>query len=894
MTASPPDLPSKPVRRSILERVSVVWLIPITALLIALGVAWTSYADRGPLLVIAFESASGVKANETDLRYRDISVGLVEKIAFSDTLEKVEVTVRVEKDIAEFVDADASFWVVRPEVTTQGVTGLDTVLSGVFIEGLWDTVPAGFVAFHEGLEDAPLLGVGESGLEIELRATSETILAENSPILYKGIKVGRTGKPRLVGDGTEAIADAIIFSPHDKLISSATRFWDVSGFSFNFGAGGADIDFASLASLISGGVTFDTIVSGGQPVGTKTTFEVYGDEATARASVFSDSSGPPLELAVVFAENVSGLVADAPVELSGVRVGSVTALQGIVDEDRFGDSRVRLLTTLEIRPERLGLGDAATPDEALEYLSDQVDKGLRARLSTASILTGGLKIELLRLGDPSTAVIARTAEGLPILPSGPSNIKDVAATAEGILQRVNELPIEEMIANVNAFLDSAATFMGNEDLQRAPEEIVGLVEEARGIIGSEEIQAVPENLNKLIASLQDATEDLSSMLAELQEAEAVERLLTAVDAAGAAAGEVAPVLEGVPDLIAKIDALADKANALPIEDLVAQANELAASAQSLLSSETTQALPESISGLLDTLNTATADLDTVLKQITEADTVTRLTEAIEAASKAAGDVGGAVEGVPALVEKIDALAAKIGDLPVEDLVSETTEVMASAQDLLAAESTKALPDNLNAALADLQKIVAEITENDGVGRLLASIDAAGEAAAKAGASFEGVPGLVDQISAVAKKADELPLDELVDELTAVLDSADAILSTDGAKELPESLSGALEQLDQVLTELREGGTVQNVNSTLASAANAADRVAAASDDLPALVDRLNRLINQASGTLASYDGKSEINRDVRAAMRQVQRAAEAVAGLARALERRPNAIILGR
>ncbi len=214
----PPDIPVKPLRRSIWERISVVWLIPVAAFLIALGVAWQSYSDRGPQIIITFDGASGVKAGETVLRYRDVNVGLVEKVSFSASLEKVDVTVRLDKDIAPYVDGDAQFWVVRPEVTTQGVTGLDTVLSGVFIEGYWNTTPGGLVVTHEGREDAPLLRVGETGTRITLRVVGDAVMSENTPIVYKGITVGRTGKPRLNRAGTEAVSEAVIYTPHDALI----------------------------------------------------------------------------------------------------------------------------------------------------------------------------------------------------------------------------------------------------------------------------------------------------------------------------------------------------------------------------------------------------------------------------------------------------------------------------------------------------------------------------------------------------------------------------------------------------------------------------------------------------------------------------------------------------
>lgn len=698
---NPPEIPIRPIRRSIWERVSVVWLVPVAALLIALGVGWQSWTDRGPVIVITFDSASGVKARETVLRYRDVTVGIVEAVGFSPSLEQVEVTVRVDKDIAPYIDADAQFWVVRPEVSVQGVSGLDTVLSGVFIEGIWDTTANGLQRDHLGRKDAPLQRAGETGTIITLRASGETILSENTPLLYKGIEVGRTGKPHLSPDGAQVTTDAIVRAPYDTLINSATRFWDTSGFSFSLGANGAELDFTSLATLISGGLTFETIVSGGMPVTEGFTFDVYEDEETARASLFSDASAPGLQLAVVFRENISGLITHAPVEYGGVRVGEVTSLRGLVDEARFGDARVRLLVALEIKPERLGLDAAILPEEAMAFLADRVAEGLRARLATESILTGGLKVELLQVENAPPATLEAPVDGVPVLPTTANNVQDVAATAQGVLKRVNDLPIEEVMASTINFLDNASSLLNDKDVKSIPGQVNGLLSDARNVVGSEQVQKLPASVDALLVSLQATTEDLRATLAKLNEADAINRLLAAIDAVGAASEQ-------------------------------------------------------------------------------------------------------------------------------------------------------------------------------------------------AGNSVAGVPQLVDQLSGLTAKINSLPLDSLLKELEAVAASTSTLLASDGVKSLPDSLNAALAELQQTLAQLRDGGLIDNANKTLASTASAADAVAQATKDLPEIAARLNDLVNQANATLAGFGENSGVNRDVRGAMRKIQEAADAVASLARALERRPNSIIIGR
>ncbi|MEM1102275.1 MAG: MlaD family protein, partial [Pseudomonadota bacterium] len=544
-----PDIPhSKPERRRF-SGISLVWLVPIAALLVALSVTYTTYSDRGPLIRISFDDAAGILAGETELRFRNVTVGLVEDVTFNDDLTRVLVDVRVENDVAPFLDANAEFWIVRPQVTASGVTGLQTVLSGVYLEGSWDNNAEGIATSFIGLEEAPLATANVRGTRFELRSTRPSGLSENTPILFKGIEVGRLGPARISRDGSAVFAEAIIFEPHDRLVSTATRFWDASGFSVTIGPQGAALDFSSLASLVSGGITFDTLVSGGEPLTDGLVFQVFPDEASARNSIFEESDGETVTFTMIFNENVSGLAAESPVEWRGVRIGRIVNVTGIVDRERFGDARVRLLATAEIRPARIGLVGEVSQEEALDYLEERVGAGLRARLASGSILTGGLKIELVLEEDAVPAEFERDAVPFPILPVTDSEISDVTATAEGVLSRVNALPVEELLSSAIAFLDNATALVASEGLREAPNEILGLLGDARGVIGSDEVQALPGDVSALLEELRGASTDLRNVLAEFQEAGAVERVLAAIDGLGAAAEAANAALAGAPELI---------------------------------------------------------------------------------------------------------------------------------------------------------------------------------------------------------------------------------------------------------------------------------------------------------------------------------------------------------
>ncbi|KIN62959.1 Paraquat-inducible protein B [Sulfitobacter noctilucicola] len=804
-----------PARKVFLSGASFVWLIPIAALFVALFVAWQSYNARGPLITVVFEKGAGIKSGETELRYRDVTVGVVEKVGFTQGLGQVTASIRVDKDVAPFIDSGALFWIVQPEVTAQGITGLSTVLSGVYIEGSWDEEPGVPLAQYQGSSEAPLIRPGQGGLEIAFRTVANGQLTDNAPILYKGIEVGRVGRARISQQGNFAIVEALIYEDHRQLINESTRFWDTSGFSVSIGPSGAEIDFSSIATLVGGGITFDTFVSGGGRVFDGTVFEIYPDKESARSSLFNASTVDPLEISVIFEENISGLAVEAPVELSGLKIGQVTSLSGIVDYDQFGDSRVRLKVNLSIQPARLGLPGEVTAENALTFLQSSVASGLRARLASASLLTGGLKVEMITVDDAPPARLTAAPNELPVMPTTKNETSDASATVEGVFTRINNLPIEELLNSAINFMDSAESFVSSDDLRETPGDIRGLLGELQGLVASDDVQNIPVSLNATLMRVE-------ALVAQLEQEQVAARLSEVLEAAASAASVVETSMAGVPDLISQIEAVAAKAETLAVEDLIAEVTALIKSADAVVSAEDTVALPGALKAALDEVNGA-------LQELRAGGAIANVNQALSAARTAA-----------------DRIAVTSNELPL-------------------------------------------IVE-----RLTGVLDSAANAASAVESSVAGVPDLVAQIEAVAAKAESLEVNELMDELTNLVRSAEAVVGTDDAVALPGSLKRALDEVNYTLQELREGGAIENVNQTLASARNAADSIAVSSKDLPQIVTRLTQLFAQAGRTIEGYNRGDELSRSAMSALRDIQKAADALASLAKTIERNPNSLLLGR
>lgn len=886
----PSDLPEAAIERGRARRLpSLVWLVPVLAVALSAFLVWRNYAERGPVVQIAFPSAEGIAAGTTELRFRDVTVGIVEEVGFTEGLDRVLVSVRVTDEVAPFIDDDASFWVVSPQVTPRGVSGLQTVISGVFIQGAWDLEADGFVSTHEGLAEPPLFEPGAEGLRLVLTTEAGEGLNADAPILYKGLEVGRVSRARLSDDGQVAIADGVIYAPYDRLVNAGTRFWDASGFTVSLGLEGAEVDFASLATLVSGGVAFDSPPGEGEPVEDGSVFRVFPEEAAARAAMARAPDEPVVSLEAVFEGEVGGLAIGAPVELGGLVIGEVAAVQGVVDPERFGDDEVRLVTTLEIQPSALGLEPGDAP---LDFLRSRVERGLRARLASASFLTGGLKVELVEAPEAEPAALAE-GEALPVLPTVASDVPDVAASASGLFERLSNLPLERLLLAATGTLEGASALANSPDLQAAPGELRGILADVRALTASEGVQALPERLDATARDLAAASAEAEALLAELRERGAAERVLATVDAAGAAAGAVSEAAAGVPALLAEATTLVAEVRG-PLPQIAERANAILGGASAIVNSEAVQALPAGVQLAVD-------EFGAILTEFRAQDILTAFAEAAVAAEEAADateetalDFAEASQGLPALIAELQGVAEDLRALPIEAAVVEVTSVLASLDAVLEQEATQALPSRLSATAAELNALLAELREAEAAQSLAATLAAAEAAATEIALAADGLPRVVENLAEITETVRGLPLDPLVAQATALLESAEAVIGTEAARALPASLSAALGEVRATLSELREGGTVENVNATLASARAAAEGIEGAAADLPAVVARLDALFDTAQSTLATYGGGSAISREAQAALREVQSAAGAVASLARAIERRPNSLILGR
>src|SRR5215510_7573410 len=456
------------------SRISMVWIIPILAAVIAVGIAVERILTEGPTITIMFKVADGIEAGKTDVKYKDVKIGQVTKVELAKDSDGVEVTAKMSKRATALMVEDAKFWVVEPRVTLSGVSGLGTLLSGNYIGfavGKSTKPQRTFTA----LEVPPVITGGQPGREFTLKAHDLGSLGIGSPIYYRRLQAGQVIAYDLAGDGDMVDVTIFVNAPYDRYVNPNTRFWNASGIDVSAGAGGLNVRTEGLVALLAGGIAFDTpsLAPKAAPAAARTVFILNSDRATALKQPDAISA----RYVLYFTESLRGLSVGAPVTLLGLPAGEVTAigldlnpstknLRGRVDIVSYPE---RLVGRLQ--QNQAGLGQALLKNTAerhalVQYMVEQ--RGLRAQLRSGSLLTGQLYVALDLFPDvPKAKIDWSLAE--PSLPVVPSTLPDLEAKITNILAKLDNLPLEAIGSDLSKAL---ATL--DETLQSTDKLVSGL------------------------------------------------------------------------------------------------------------------------------------------------------------------------------------------------------------------------------------------------------------------------------------------------------------------------------------------------------------------------------------------------------------------------------------
>ncbi|WP_448204295.1 PqiB family protein [Azospirillum sp. sgz302134] len=442
----------------------LVWLVPLVAALIGGWLAWRTLSERGPSITITFDTAEGLEAGKSKVRYRDVDVGTVQGVEVAPDLNGVIVTVRMVKGAANYLNQGTRFWVVKPRLGFGGVSGLGTLVSGAYIgmdPGQGDRTGE----FH-GLEEPPLIRSSSPGRRFALSADRLGGLGPGSPIYYRGIQVGEVVGYEFTKDWQALTLPVFIHAPYDSIVRPNTRFWNASGLSVSVGAQGPTLSVESLQALATGGIAFETPGLGspsdsGTTAPEGTDFPLYESRSAASEARFTRR----VPFMVHFDGSVRGLHNGSAVEFRGIRVGEVTDIRLDVDPVT---GAARIPVTLNIEPERLdaGRGGATEADAAYAAMKAMVEQGLRAQLRTGNLLTGELIVALDLFPEAPKATLDMSGE-YPELPSRPNVLDTATKTATDLMEELARAPIAETVSELRNTIQKAGALLGSPEVAQS-------------------------------------------------------------------------------------------------------------------------------------------------------------------------------------------------------------------------------------------------------------------------------------------------------------------------------------------------------------------------------------------------------------------------------------------
>lgn len=264
------DLPRAKIKKH--PRPVFIWIVPLIAAIAAGELIFKYVRAIGPLITIQFSDGNGLQANQTVIKYHGVRVGEVRSVELAADTVHVEVQARLAASAKYLAREGSQFWIVRPQVGAGGLHGLETIVSGPYIQ----VQPGGGQPQKKftGAEEPPILKTSKSGLEIILTAPQIKTLSIGSPVYYRGIEVGTVEYFVLDTNATQVKIHLLIKPGFAPLVRTGTKFWNAGGISVRLKLLGISISAETFKSLIIGGIAFATPSIPGDVVSNGCTFQL--------------------------------------------------------------------------------------------------------------------------------------------------------------------------------------------------------------------------------------------------------------------------------------------------------------------------------------------------------------------------------------------------------------------------------------------------------------------------------------------------------------------------------------------------------------------------------------------------------------------------------------------
>lgn len=461
-------------------KISAIWIIPLIALLVGIWMLYQYQANVGPTIYIKMPHAEGIIAGKTEIKVRSVKIGQIDAIRLSDSQDSVIARAQIDRNYNELLTEDAKIWVVKPRIDETGISGMSTLLSGVYLEfspGESKKLKERFV-----LQDEPaLIGKDVKGGRFQLLSYNAEVLEVSTGIFFKNYKIGQIETATFDWKNQAMKYGIFINEPYQNLITLNSIFWVNAGIEIDLSADGINISTGSLSKLLKGGISvgLPDQQAPGDIAQNGHNFSLSQSYKEALEERFYDFDYYIID----FEQSIRGLRPGAPVEYRGTRIGTVVEAPANVIVDgkpaHFKNHNTAVPVLIKIEYGRLYHDSAAAREFWQSSLTGWIKSGMRASLKPGNLLTGAVYVDFDIYPDAPKAHLAKLAK-YDVFPSISSGITVLADQVSDVLNKVNSLKIEDSLAQMQA------TF---SDYQ-------ALANEMRALLSQKETQNLPGDFNR--------------------------------------------------------------------------------------------------------------------------------------------------------------------------------------------------------------------------------------------------------------------------------------------------------------------------------------------------------------------------------------------------------------
>ena len=481
-----------------------IWIVPFIAMIIAGWLAYQYFDDLGPEIEIVFPKNEGLVAGQSVVKFKNVPIGKVTKIYITKDIEGVVVRVRMNSKASKpYMTEKAKFWIVKPEVGFSGVSGLDTLLSGTYID-VYSEPGGSFVERHIGL-DQPYQDTSK-GRYFHLTSEDGKNISIGMPVFYKNIKVGEVAYKYLSLDDKHVDVIVYVENTYADYIHTDSKFWMKNTMSVDFSHGKLDVDIAPLNFLLTGGIVFSSSsLKKGKAVPEDHIFILHKSKTNAESHTIGSGRKKNRTFLLLIEDSISSLSQDSVVRFSGFDIGKVLKIKLSYNKNKhqmIGAVLIDIDTSVfEDKQDKNITGE--------ENFYQAVKEGLRAKIATFDPITGSQYIDLTFNHHDGIGAMMQGEKYIQ-LPMTTHHSSGVMDSVTQILDKINNLPLDELVMSVKNVVDSAEKPVKHVD--ELLEKLTHTVDNLNKMTSKKSFEVMPDELNKALREMTKTLKNTSKVV----------------------------------------------------------------------------------------------------------------------------------------------------------------------------------------------------------------------------------------------------------------------------------------------------------------------------------------------------------------------------------------------